>query len=138
MSCDYFSETRVWNQTGKEIKLKITFDQDEVKSWSGGMLVKDVTKTFSNWGDNLIPLDIDTINYISTYLIKPNTYAQIEGGPNRRPNFHFYKELVIINGSDTLRLRTKKEMKKAFDADREETKGKFDLLILEGGKNASR
>ena len=138
VSCDYFNDTRVCNQTGKEIMLKVTFDSDEVKSWSGGMLVKNVTKTFKNWDENLIPLDIDTINYISTYLIKPDTCGQIEGGNNRRPNFHFFKELEIISGDDTLRLTTKEEMRKAFDADRKDTKYYFDLLIQKGIKNASR
>lgn len=102
------------------------------------MLVKNVTKTFRNFGDNLIPLSIDTINYISTYLIKPDSCGSIEGGNNRRPNFHFFKELEIISGDDTLRLLTKEEMRKAFDADREDTKYYFDLLILKGVKNASR
>lgn len=137
-SCDYFNDTRVCNQTGKVIKLKITFDSDEVKSWSGGMLVKNVTKTFRNFGDNLIPLNIDTINFISTYLIKPDSCGSIEGGNNRRPNFHFFKELEIISEDDTLRLRTKEEMGKAFDADRKDPKYHFDLLILRGVKNASR
>jgi hypothetical protein len=138
VSCDYFNETRVCNQTRKDITLKITFDPDEVKSWSGGMLVKNVTKTFKNFGDNLIPISIDTINYISTYLIKPDTCGQIEGGNNRRPNFHFFKELEVISGDDTLRLHTKEEMRKAFDRDREDTHYYFDLLIQEGVKNASR
>lgn len=138
VSCDYFNDTRVCNQTGKEIVLKITFDRDEVNSWSGGMLVKNVTKTFRNFGDNLTPLNIDTINYISTYLIKPDTCGSIEGGNNRRPNFHFFKELEIISGDDTLRLQTKEEMRKAFDADREDTKYYFDLLIQKDVKNASR
>ena len=138
VSCDYFNDTRVCNQTGKEVILKITFDSNEVKSWSGGMLVRNVTKTFKNWDENLIPLDIDTINYVSTYLIKPDTCGQIEGGNNRRPNFHFFKALEIISGDDTLRLNTKEEMRKAFDADREEPKYYFDLLIQKGVKNASR
>jgi hypothetical protein len=138
VSCDYFNNTRVCNQTGREIILKITFDPDEVKSWSGGMLVRNVTKTFRDFGHNLIPLDIDTINYISTYLIKPDSCGSIEGGNNRRPNFHFFKELEIISRDDTLRLRTKEEMRIAFDADREDPKYYFDLLILKGVKNASR
>ena len=138
MSCDYFNDTRVCNQRGKEIGLKITFDSEEVKTWSGGMLVKNVRETFDNWGDNLTPINIDTVNYISTYLIKPDSCGQIEGGNNRRPNFHFYKELEIVSGSDTLRLRTKEQMRKAFDADRDDTKYYFDLLIQEGGKNGSR
>ena len=138
VSCDYFNDTRVCNQTGKEIGLKITFDSEEVKTWSGGMLVKNVRETFDNWGDNLTPINIDTVNYISTYLIKPDSCGQIEGGNNRRPNFHFYKELEIVSGSDTLRLRTKEQMRKAFDADRDDTKYYFDLLIQEGGKNGSR
>ncbi len=104
VSCDYFNDTRVCNQTGKEITLKITFDSDEVKSWSGGMLVKNVTKTFKNWDENLIPVDIDTINYVSTYLIKPDTCGQIEGGNNRRPNFHFFKELEIVSVEISLDL----------------------------------
>ena len=138
VGCDYFNDTRVCNQTEKEIILKITFDSDVVKNWSGGMLARNVTKTFHNWDDNLIPIHVDTINYISTYLIKPDSCGQIEGGNNRRPNFHFYKELEIVSGSDTLRLRTKEQMRKAFDADRDDTKYYFDLLIQEGGKNGSR
>lgn len=136
--CDYFNDTRVCNQTGREIIMRITFDSDVVKSWSGGMLVKNVTKTFTNWDENLIPMDIDTINYISTYFIKSDSCGHIEGGNNRRPTFSFYKELVIISGVDTLRLQTKEQMRKAFDADRSDTNYYFDLLIQEGGKNASR
>jgi hypothetical protein len=138
VSCDYFNNTSVCNQTKKEILLKITFNSDEIKNWSGGMLIENVTETFRNWGDNLTPMVIDTVNYISTYSIKPGACGQIEGGNNRRPNFHFYSEIEIISADDTLRLRTKEEMRKAFDADREDPKGYFELLILEGGKNASR
>ena len=138
VSCDYFNNTRICNQTGEDIKLKITFDSDVIKTWSGGMLVKNVTKTFENWDDNLIPINIDTINYISTYLIKPDSCGQIEGGNNRRPNFHFYKKLEIITKTDTLKLRTKAEMRKAFDADREEPKYFFDLLIDNDGQSSRR
>ena len=99
---------------------------------------KNFIKTFHNGNNNLIPLDFDTINYISTYSIKPDSCGQVEGGNNRRPNFHFFKELEIITGGDTLKLRTKEEMRKAFDADREDPKYYFDLLIRKGGKNASR
>ena len=138
LSCDYYNNTRVCNQTRKEIILKITFDTEVVKTWSGGMLTKNITETFHNWDDNLIPIDVDTINYTSTYLIKPDSCGQIEGGNNRRPDFHFFKEMEIISESDTLRLRTKEQMRKAFDVDREDTKYYFDLLIQEGGENASR
>jgi|GEM_PF-3552371 len=137
-SCDYFNNTRVCNQTMKEIKLKITFDSEVIKTWSGGMLQENLTKTFQDWGENLIPIDIDTINYISTYLIKPDSCGQIEGGNNLRPNFRFYKEIEIISEFDTVRLRTKDQMRKAFDADRDNPEYYFDLLIQEGGKNASR
>jgi hypothetical protein len=138
LSCDYFNNTRVCNQTRKEIKLKISFDSEVIKTWSGGMFVENLTKTFQGWGENLIPIDIDTINYISTYLIKPDSCGQIEGGNNRRPNFHFYKEMEIVSGFDTIRLRTKDQMRKAFDADRDKPNYYFDLLIQEEGKNASR
>lgn len=138
MSCDYFNETRVCNQTDKDITLKITFDSTVVKTWSGGALVKNITKTFQTWDDNLIPIDIDTINYISTYLIKKDSCGQIEGGNNLRPYFEFYKELEIVSGFDTLRLQTKEQMRKAFDADRDDTNYYYDLLIQKNGKNASR
>ena len=138
LGCDYFNNTRICNQTGEEILLKITFDPDEIKTWSGGALTEDLTRTFKNWDDNLIPVEIDTVNYISTYLIKPDSCGQIEEGNNRRPNFHFYKELEIVSRYDTLRLRTKEQMRKAFDADRDNPEYYFDLLIQQGNKNASR
>lgn len=138
VGCDYFNNTSVCNQTGGEIVLKITFDQDEINNWSGGMLAKDIKGTFSNWDKNLTPIDIDVVTYASTYKIKPNACGQIEGGNNRRPNFHFFKKLEIITESDTLRLTTKEDMRKAFDVDRSDPKGQFHLLILEGGKYASR
>ena len=138
ISCDYFNKTRICNQTSKDIILKITFDKDVVKTWSGGMLVENVTKTFHNWDDNLISMNIDTLKFISTYLVKACSCGQIEGGNNRRPNFHFYKELEIVSGSDTLRLQTKEQIRKAFDADRADANYFFDLLIQDGGKNASR
>jgi len=138
IGCDYFNDTRVCNQTGQDIMLKITFDSSVVKTWSGGALAENLTKTFRDWDDNLIPIDIDTINYILTYKINPDSCGQIEGGNNYRPNFHFFREIEIIAGSDTLRLQTKEQMRKAFDADREDSKYYFDLLIQEGGKNASR
>ena len=138
VSCDYFNDTRICNQTKKEIILKITFDPKVIKTWSSGMLVENLTKTFRNWGDNLIPVNIDTINYISTYLIKPDSCGQIDGGNNRRPNFNFFKKIEIISGSNTLKLQTKEEMVKAFDADRKNSNYYFDLLIQENGKNASR
>lgn len=102
------------------------------------MLAKDIKGTFSNWDKNLTPIDIDVVTYASTYKIKPNACGQIEGGNNRRPNFHFFKKLEIITESDTLRLTTKEDMRKAFDVDRSDPKGQFHLLILEGGKYASR
>lgn len=137
-SCDYFNDTRVCNQTDMEIKMKLTFDSSVVNNWSGGALAENLTNTFRNWGENLVLLDIDTINYISTYLIKPDSCGGIEGGNNRRPHFHFYKGIEVISETDTLRLSTKDEMRTAFDADRSDPKYYFDLLILADGRNASR
>lgn len=138
VGCDYFNDTKICNQTGKEIKLKVTFDSDVIKGWSGGMLAQNIFKTFHDWDDNLIPINIDTTNFVSTYSIKPDSCAHIEGGNNRRPNFHFYKKLEIITGVDTIKLNTKEEMIKAFAADREDPKFDFDLLILSDGKHVSR
>jgi hypothetical protein len=137
-SCDYFNDTKICNQTGKEITLKITFDSDVVKDWSGGMLTENISKTFNEWDENLIPINIDTINYISTYIIRPDSCANIEGGNSRRPDFHFYKKLEIFTDGDTIRLNTKEGMTKAFAADRKDPNGDFDLLILKGGKHVSR
>jgi hypothetical protein len=138
VGCDYFNDTRICNQLGKDITLKIVFDSNEVNSWSGGMLAKNLTKFLSNYGENLIPINIDTINYTATYLIQSDSCASIEGGNNRRPTFHFFKSLEVINDNDTLRLTTKEQMRKAFDADREQPEYYFDLLILKGINNASR
>jgi hypothetical protein len=138
IGCDYFNDTKICNQSGQEITLKITFDAEVVKGWSGGMLAENIDKTFKEWDDNLIPVNIDTINYISTYIIKPDSCAHIEGGNNRRPNFHFYKKLEIFTNIDTIRLNTKEEMIKAFAADRNDPKYNFDLLILKDGKHVSR
>ena len=138
IGCDYFNDTKICNQTEKEITLKVTFDSDIIKGWSGGMLAQNLSKTFHDWDDNLMPINIDTINFISIYLIKPNSCAQIEGGNNLRPNFHFYKKLEIITEFDTIRLNTKEEMINAFAADRDDPKFDFDLLILKDGKHVSR
>lgn len=137
-SCDYFNDTKICNQIGKEITLKITFDSEVIKGWSSGMLAKDIAKTFREWDKSLIPVKIDTVNYTSVYLIKSGSCGHIEGGNNRRPNFNFYKNLEIITQDDTIRLATKEEMTKAFAADREEPKFDFNLLILRGGKHVSR
>lgn len=102
------------------------------------MLAINLTKTFQNWDSNLIPLNIDTINYISTYIIKPDSCGQIERGNNRKPFFQFFKEMEIISEADTFRLQTKEQIRKAFDSDRNDTKYYFDLLIQENGKSASR
>ena len=91
-----------------------------------------------DWDDNLIPLNIDTTNFVSTYLIKPDSCAQIEGGNNPRPNFDYYKKLEIMTDADTIKLNTKEEMIKAFAADRDDPKFDFDLLILNDGKHVSR
>ncbi|MGB3181144.1 MAG: hypothetical protein WBB45_07120 [Cyclobacteriaceae bacterium] len=138
LGCDYFSETRICNQIGKDITLKIAFDSSEVNSWSGGMLSNNLTKFLSNYGENLNPIDIDTINYTATYLIRADSCASIEGGNNPRPTFHFFKYLEVINENDTLKLITKEQMIKAFDADRERPEFYFDLLIMEGINNTSR
>jgi hypothetical protein len=127
VSCDYFNDTRVCNQTGQEITLKLTFDSDFIKN--RGLEPKKFTRTFHNGNDNLILLDFDTINFISTYLIKPDSCGQIEGGNNRRPHFGFFIKMEIITKSDTIRLKTRDEMRKAFDADREDPKYYFDLII---------
>lgn len=137
-SCDYFNDTRICNETESDITIKITFNPEVIKTWSSGMLVENLTKTFGNWGDDLIPVNIDTINYISTYLIKPDSCGQIEGGNNRRPNFIFFKEIEIISEHDTMRLQTEKQMRKAFNADRKNPNYYFDLLIKDESKKASR
>jgi hypothetical protein len=100
-----------------------------MNTWSGGMLKKNLTSTFQNWGENLIPLDIDTVNYCAIYLIKPNVCGHIEGGMNQRPNFNFFKEIEIMSEFDTIQLRTKTEMRKAFNADRETPEYFFDLFL---------
>ncbi|AYB33336.1 hypothetical protein D4L85_23325 [Chryseolinea soli] len=126
-SCDYYNDTRVCNQTGQDITLIIRFDTDGIKN--GGLEPRKFTKTFHNWRENLTPIHFDTINFISTYLINRDSCGQIEGGPNRRPNFRFIKAMTVVTKSDTIELKTKGEMRKAFGADREEPEYYFDLLI---------
>ena len=46
--------------------------------------------------------------------------------------------MEVINDNDTLRLNTKEQMRKAFDADREEPEYYFNLLITKRDKNTSR
>jgi len=138
IGCDYYSNTRICNQLGREITLKIVFDSNEVNSWSGGILADNLTQFLKNYGEKLTPLNIDTLNYTATYLIKPDTCASIEGGNIRRPSFHFFKSLEIISGYDTLKLSSKEQMRKAFDADREQPEYYFDLLILKGINHSSR
>lgn len=137
-SCDFFNDTRICNETGKEITLKITFDSNVVKTWSGGAFADNIAKTFQNWDDNLIAIDVDTINYVSTYLIKNDSCGQIEGGNNRTPYFEFFKKLEVVSDFDTLVLETKEQMRNAFNADRQDPKYYFDLLIQKDGKSASR
>jgi len=130
-ACEYSNSTRVCNHTRNEATLKLTFDTLVMNTWSGGMLKKNLTATFQNWGENLIPLDIDTVNYYAKFLIKPRVCGKIEGGMNRRPNFNFFKEIEIISEFDTIRLRTRAEMRKAFNTDRENPDYFFDLLLQE-------
>lgn len=138
LSCDFFNDTRVCNETGQEIRLKISFDSNAVNTCSGGALKDCLTKTFKTWDDNLFAVDIDTINYCTTYLIKKDSCGQIEGGNNRRPYFSFFRKLEVYTDSDTLTLQTKEQMQKAFNADRENPEYYFDLLIQKDGKIANR
>ena len=79
LSCDYFNNTRVCNQTRKEIKLKISFDSEVIKTWSGGMFVENLTKTFQGWGENLIPIVCYTQvdKGLPGYLINARKFCRI-------------------------------------------------------------
>lgn len=126
--CDYYNDTRVCNQTGQDITLIIRFDINNIKN--GGLEPKKFAKTFHHWRKNLVPIHFDTINFISTYLVNRDSCAQIDGGPEPRPHFDYVREITVVTKSDTIALKTKEEMRKAFGADRKETVYYFDFVIM--------
>jgi len=58
----------------------------------------------------------------------------IEGGNNEKPNFEYFKEIEVWTINDTLRLKTKEEMIKAFGVDKERTSFYFDWQVGQTNK----
>ncbi|MCP4521214.1 MAG: hypothetical protein GY827_05935 [Cytophagales bacterium] len=113
-SCDYHTITRINNQSNTDIIVEIDFDS---------------SSNIINNQEGLITISIDTIKNNGRYKMISNSSGKIEFNTGKYPYFSGLKKISVLSKNDTLTLKTKDDMVKAFNAQKEEYNGFYDLTI---------
>src|SRR5690606_33218038 len=112
-SCEPVYEAVIINETKNDVILQLTFDKKELEKAWGDSLYLGLLNSYPNT-PTIDRINKDTINLIYSYSIKPQGIFPFGSGIGYKPDFDSVKEILILK-PDTLLLRSKAEMSKAFD-----------------------
>ena len=125
VSCDYHTLTRIVNKSDNEIFVEFFFDSTTIKS----TFRLDINDFYNKEEKGLISVKVDTQNYIGIYKISPNSIASIELSTGKYPSFYYINGLSIYSVKDTIQLKNKDGLREAFDVDKSEYSGTYDIII---------
>ena len=105
--CDPMATATICNKSKNEIFVFIEFDKNYLLERTD-LTKRDIVKL------NLPAIDVDTLNLKGKYKIMPDSCYIIDFGRGYEPWFNQFSKLIIISGKDTLKLKSKGEIKEAF------------------------
>jgi hypothetical protein len=118
-SCDPIATATICNKSKNEIFVFIEFDKNYLLERTD-LKERDIVRV------DLPAIEVDTLNLKGNYKIMPDSCYMIDFNRGYEVWFHQFSKLTIISGEDTLKLKSKKEIKDAF---KEEEDGYYYLKI---------
>jgi hypothetical protein len=116
LSCDQYYRIDLKNETKQKIRLAIKFDSIYLhKYWKGKTYLPFLNSYPYALGIKVIRFD--SINLIKTYEIYPETIFPLEVTRDAASSFDKFESMTIM-GQDTLVLKNKEEMTRAFSLEK--------------------
>lgn len=113
-SCDRFGLARICNKSNDNIHVIIKFDNAYIQRERKDLEINELIRTYHKSYSNLHLIKYNTDKLIAEYEIYKDSCAGIDGDWGGIPQFNFFEKIIIAKKGDTLILRSKNEMKKAF------------------------
>jgi hypothetical protein len=112
-SCDPIFNTQINNKSNHDILLIIHYDRNDLESiWSGRPFIPYL-KSYANERVEFL-INIDTINLISKFNIKPNKIFRLKRAIGEKATFSTYQKIEVISKNDTLVIDSQAKLDKAF------------------------
>jgi hypothetical protein len=118
-SCDPMATATICNKSKNDIFVFIEFDKNYLLERTD-LTKSDIVKV------DLPAIEVDTRNLKGKYKIMPDSCYMLDYNRGYEVWFHQFSKLTIISGEDTLKLKSKMEIKEAF---KEEEDGYYYLKI---------
>lgn len=113
ISCDPTFNTQLNNKSDHDVLLIVHYDRNELESiWQGRPFIPYL-KLYANERAEFL-INIDTINLISTFNIKPNQIFRLERGIGMKASFSKFEKVEVINKKDTLVIDSQAKLDKVF------------------------
>jgi hypothetical protein len=106
-SCDPMATATICNKSKHEIFVFIEFDKNYLLERTD-LTERDMVRL------DLPAIEVDTLNLRGKYKIMPDSCCVLDFNRGYEVWFHRFSKLTIISGIDTLKLKSKKEIKEAF------------------------
>jgi hypothetical protein len=113
-SCDKFGRARILNKSNENIRVIVKFDKAYIQREREDLEINELIQTYHDGHSNLNLIRYNTDKLTAEYEIQKDSCAEIDGGWGGIPQFNFFEKIIIEKKGDTLILRGKNEMKKAF------------------------
>ena len=113
-SCDKFGRARIFNKSNENIHVIIKFDKAYVQREREDLEINELIRTYHDGYSNLNLIRYNTEQLTAEYEIQKDSCAEIDGDWGGIPQFNFFEKIIIAKKADTLTLKSKNEMKRAF------------------------
>ena len=105
--CDPMATATICNKSKNEIFVFIDFDKNYLLERTD-LTERDIVRL------DLPAIEVDTLNLKGKYKIMPDSCYMIDFNRGNKVWFHQFSKITIISGKDTLKLKSKEEIKEAF------------------------
>jgi len=112
-SCDKFGRARILNKSNENIRVIVKFDKGYIQERED-LEINELIRTYHDGYSNLNLIRYNTDKLTAEYEIQKDSCAEIDGDWGGVPEFNFFEKVIIAKKGDTLILRSKNEMKRAF------------------------
>jgi hypothetical protein len=113
-SCDKFGRARIFNKSNENIHVIVKFDKAYIQRERKDLEINELIRTYHDGYSNLNLIRYNTDKLTAEYEIRKDSCAEIGGDWGGIPQFNFFERIIIAKKGDTLILRSKNEMKRAF------------------------
>ncbi len=108
--CGEYYNATIYNSLDRDVIVNLILEKEALEIYKANP-TQPLFELDTKRGLKLI--SFDTISLKAKILIPPQADLEIEYGTGVEPTFYLIKEIIVI-GNDTIALKNKKELRKAF------------------------